>query len=113
MSQKKFWENIVKVDDNWQSDPMILDSYTKANLGYKYFLIEIDPFSKFLWLRKLKKNGNCKWGSKDNVWYYLKEKTPLQSKFFPAKFPFSKIQKKKLVGKVYFAKERLPYLKIY
>jgi hypothetical protein len=42
-------------------------------------------------------------------------KTPLQSrftllksKFFPAKFPFSKIQKKNLAGKIYFAKERGP-----
>jgi hypothetical protein len=33
---------------------MILDSYRKANLGYKYLLIESDPFSKFLWVRKLK-----------------------------------------------------------
>jgi hypothetical protein len=29
-------------------------------------------------------------------------KTPLQSKFFPAKFPFSKIQKKNLEGKILF-----------
>jgi hypothetical protein len=32
--------------------------------------------------------------------------TLLKSKFFPAKIPFSKIQKKNLAGKVYFAKER-------
>jgi hypothetical protein len=31
-----------------------------------------------------------------------------KSKFFPAKFPFSKIQKKNLAGKIYFAKERGP-----
>jgi hypothetical protein len=42
----------------------------------------------------------------------FKAKTPLQSrftlfksKFFPAKFPFSKIQEKNLAGKIYFAKE--------
>jgi hypothetical protein len=51
---------MVGVDDNWQSDPMIFDSYRKANSGYKYLLIESDPFSKFLWVRKFKKNGNCK-----------------------------------------------------
>ncbi len=42
---------MVGVDDNWQSDPMILDSYTKVNTGYKYLLIEI--------VRKFK-NRNCK-----------------------------------------------------
>jgi hypothetical protein len=31
--------------------------------------------------------------------------TVLKSKFFPAKIPFSKIQKKILAGKIYFAKE--------
>jgi hypothetical protein len=43
-------------------------------------------------------------------------KTPLQSRmtllkstFFPAKFSFSKIQKKNLAGKIYFAKERDPF----
>jgi hypothetical protein len=36
------------------------------------------------------------------------EKPSLQSKFFPAKIPFSKIQKKNLAGKNYFAKERGP-----
>jgi hypothetical protein len=42
-------------------------------------------------------------------------KTPLQSrftllksKFFPTKFPFFKIQKKNLAGKIYFVKERGP-----
>jgi hypothetical protein len=34
--------------------------------------------------------------------------TPLQSNFFPAKTPFSKIQKKILAGKKYFAKDRDP-----
>jgi hypothetical protein len=38
------------------------------------------------------------------------EKPSLQSKFFPAKFPLSKIQKKNLAGKIYFAKERGPNL---
>jgi hypothetical protein len=44
--------------------------------------------------------------------YTYMAKTPLQSrftllksKFFPAKFPFSKIQKKNLAGKIYFEKE--------
>jgi hypothetical protein len=45
---------MVGVDDNWQSDLMILDSYVKFNSGYKYLLIVIDTFSKFLWTRKLK-----------------------------------------------------------
>ncbi len=33
------------------------------------------------------------------------EFTLLKSNFFPAKFPFSKIQEKNLAGKIYFAKE--------
>jgi hypothetical protein len=34
------------------------------------------------------------------------EKLSLQSRFFPAKISFSKMQKKNLAGKIYFAKER-------
>jgi hypothetical protein len=36
--------------------------------------------------------------------------TLLKSKFFPAKIPFSKIQKKNLAGKNYFAKEKGQFL---
>jgi hypothetical protein len=37
------------------------------------------------------------------------EKPPSQSKLFPAKISFSKIQKKNLAGKNYFAKKRGPF----
>ncbi len=38
------------------------------------------------------------------------EKPYLKSKIFPAKIPFFKIQKKILAGKIYFTKERGPFL---
>jgi hypothetical protein len=41
--------------------------------------------------------------------YFDQVKPTLQSKFFPAKIFFSKIQKKNLAGKIYFAKERGPF----
>jgi hypothetical protein len=40
---------------------------------------------------------------------FCQEKSHLPSKFFPAKIPFSEIQKKNLAGKNYFAKERGPF----
>jgi hypothetical protein len=42
MSKKNLRKSVNMVGaDDWQSDPMILDSYTKVNSGYKYLLIEI------------------------------------------------------------------------
>lgn len=54
---KKFPRKAVKIlglDDLWQADLMILDLYSKVNSGFKYVLIVIDCFSKFVWVRKLK-----------------------------------------------------------
>ena len=42
------------IDDVWQSDLIQLDNYAKLNRGYKYILVVIDCFSKYLWMRPLK-----------------------------------------------------------
>lgn len=47
------------IDDLWQSDLIELIDYSKTNRGYKYILVVIDCFSKYLWTRPLKnKTGN-------------------------------------------------------
>lgn len=40
--------------DLWQSDLAQLDKYSRFNKSYKYILIVIDCFSKYLWARPLK-----------------------------------------------------------
>lgn len=45
---------MVGIDDNWQSDLLSLINYAKFNSGYKFLLVVIDTFSKYLWARKLK-----------------------------------------------------------
>jgi hypothetical protein len=58
---KKFVRKQVKllgIDDLWQADLFELTPYAKENGGYKYVLVVIDCFSKFLWTRSLRsKNG--------------------------------------------------------
>lgn len=41
-------------DDLWQADLMELLPYAKINKGYKYVLVVIDCYSKFVWTRPLK-----------------------------------------------------------
>jgi hypothetical protein len=46
---------IIKgLDDLWQADLGQMDLYKNENKGYKYFLIVIDCFSKFVWIKALK-----------------------------------------------------------
>ncbi|GJQ77472.1 hypothetical protein Trydic_g23126 [Trypoxylus dichotomus] len=46
---------IIKgLDDLWQADLMEFLPYVRENNGYKYVLIVIDCFSKYLWSRALK-----------------------------------------------------------
>ncbi|XP_049826256.1 intermembrane lipid transfer protein vps13F-like [Aethina tumida] len=48
-------QTVVKgLDDLWQSDLGILDKYAKYNRNYKYILVVIDCFSKYLWVEPLK-----------------------------------------------------------
>jgi excinuclease UvrABC nuclease subunit len=42
------------LDDLWQADLAEFQLYAKENKGYRYILIVIDCFSKFLWTRPLK-----------------------------------------------------------
>ena len=49
---------LLGIDDLWQADLFELTPYAKENGGYKYVLVVIDCFSKFLWTRSLRsKNG--------------------------------------------------------
>lgn len=46
---------IIKgLDDLWQSDLGQLDLYAKSNKNFKYILIVIDCFSKYVWAKPLK-----------------------------------------------------------
>lgn len=46
---------IIKgLDDLWQSDLAEFGSYARYNKGYRYILVVIDCFSKYLWTRPLK-----------------------------------------------------------
>jgi len=42
------------LDDTFASDLAQLDQYTRENRGFKYILVVIDCFSKFLWTKPLK-----------------------------------------------------------
>lgn len=56
-SRKKFKRRrtIIKgLDDLWQSDLGQLDQYAKYNNNFKYILVVIDCFSKFVWVKPLK-----------------------------------------------------------
>lgn len=49
-------KTIIKgLDDLWQVDLGQLDKLTSSNRGYKYILVVIDCFSKFIWARAVKR----------------------------------------------------------
>lgn len=55
--RKKFprRHTIIKgLDDLWQSDLAQMDLYAKSNRNFKFILVVIDCFSKFVWARPLK-----------------------------------------------------------
>lgn len=45
---------VAGIDDQWSMDLYDMIKYAKYNDGYKYILVVVDAFSKYLWLRKLK-----------------------------------------------------------
>ena len=51
--QRKRYE-VTNINDLWQIDLMDFQSISKENDGYKFILICIDVFSKYLWVEKLK-----------------------------------------------------------
>lgn len=61
-SRKRFQRRrtIVRgLDDLWQADLADMVPYVKSNKNYRYILVVIDCFSKYLWTRALKtKTGN-------------------------------------------------------
>ena len=44
---------VAGIDDQWSMDLMDMIKYAKYNEGYKYILVVVDVFSKYMWLRKL------------------------------------------------------------
>lgn len=46
---------IIKgLDDTWQADLIELCTYSRENSGFKYILVVIDNFSKYVWTQSLK-----------------------------------------------------------
>ena len=45
---------VAGIDSQWSTDLMDMVKYSASNYGYKYVLVVIDTFSKYLWLRGLK-----------------------------------------------------------
>lgn len=43
------------IDDVWMADLMDMVKYAEWNQGYKYVLLVIDTFSKYIWLRPLRR----------------------------------------------------------
>lgn len=42
------------IDDLWQADLIDMQSHSRQNNGFKYILIIIDTFTKFVWCEALK-----------------------------------------------------------
>ena len=56
--RRRFQRNHVVsagIDDLWMADLMDMVKYADQNEGYKYVLLVIDTFSKYVWLRPLKR----------------------------------------------------------
>ena len=56
--RRRFHRNHVVssgIDDLWMADLMDMVKFKYWNDGYKYVLLAIDTFSKYVWLRPLKK----------------------------------------------------------
>ena len=56
--RRRFQRNHVisaGIDDLWMCDLMDMVKYADQNEGYKYILLVIDTFSKYVWLRPLKR----------------------------------------------------------
>ena len=56
--RRRFQRNHVisaGIDDVWMADLFDMTQYADDNQGYKYVLLVIDTFSKYVWLRPLKR----------------------------------------------------------
>lgn len=45
---------VSDIDDQWSADLMDMVKFSEYNKGYKYVIVVIDVFSKYLWMRSLK-----------------------------------------------------------
>ena len=45
---------VESIDEQWDSDLMVLDTKAKENDGYRYLMLCIDTLSKFVWVEPLK-----------------------------------------------------------
>ena len=56
-ARKKFKRNqvpMVRIDYQWEADLADMNKYSDENDGYKYILVIIDTFSRYVWTRPLK-----------------------------------------------------------
>ncbi|KAJ8912226.1 hypothetical protein NQ315_009050 [Exocentrus adspersus] len=69
---------IIKgLDDLWQSDLAEMGNYAKDNRQYKYILVVIDCFSKFLWTRPIKnKSGQKVTQAFDDILLHTNKRVP-------------------------------------
>ncbi|XP_066157574.1 uncharacterized protein [Euwallacea fornicatus] len=61
-SRRKFprRRTIIKgLNDSWQADLAQMDMYSRENRQYKFFLIVIDCFSKYIWAKPLKSKSGA------------------------------------------------------
>ena len=45
---------VARIDDEWETDLVIIDLLSKHNNGYRYILTVIDVLSKFAWIEPMK-----------------------------------------------------------
>ncbi|KAJ8914825.1 hypothetical protein NQ315_014837 [Exocentrus adspersus] len=69
---------IIKgLDDLWQSDLAEMSNYAKDNRQYKYILVVIDCFSKFLWTRPIKnKTGQEVTQANEDILFHTNKRVP-------------------------------------
>ena len=55
--RRKF--DIRGLDETWEADLVVMESYWRINKGYKYLLTVIDNYSKFSWALPLKRKTSA------------------------------------------------------
>ena len=70
--RRRFTRNHVitaGIDDLWMADLIDMVKYAEYNEGFKYILVVIDTFSKYVWLRPLKqKTGHEVADAFNDIW---------------------------------------------
>ncbi len=77
--RRRFQRNHVVsagIDDLWMADLIDMVKFAPFNDGYKYILLVIDTFSKYVWLRPLKsKTGGDVAGAFQDI-FKISERSP-------------------------------------